>query len=86
MRIESIELRNYRVFRRARLDRLPAMAVLVGANGSGKTTLFDAFSFLKDALKDNARVAVARRGGFRELASRGERGPIAGAFVGDAGA
>ena len=77
MRIESIELRNYRVFRRARLDRLPAMAVLVGANGSGKTTMFDAFSFLKDALKDNARVAVARRGGFRELASRGERGPIA---------
>ena len=77
MRIESIELRNYRVFRRARLDRLPAMAVLVGANGSGKTTLFDAFSFLKDALKDNARVAVARRGGFRELLSRGAPGPIA---------
>ena len=59
MRIESIELRNYRVFRRARLDRLPAMAVLVGANGSGKTTMFDAFSFLKDALKDNGRVAGA---------------------------
>lgn len=77
MRIESIELRNYRVFRRARLDHLPRMAVVVGANGSGKSTLFDAFSFLKDALQDNARVAVARRGGFRELVSRGERGPIA---------
>ncbi len=76
MQIESIEIRNYRLFRDAKLDDLPRMAVVVGANGSGKTTLFDAFSFLKEALTQNAAQAVARRGGFHELVSRGEKGPI----------
>ncbi len=52
------------------------MAVIVGANGTGKSTLFDVFSFLKDALTQNVAAAVARRGGFGELVSRGEKGPI----------
>ena len=76
MRIEQIEIRNYRVFRNVRLTRLPPMAVVIGANGTGKSTLFDVFSFLKDALAGNVASAVARRGGFRELVSRGEQGPI----------
>ena len=53
------------------------MTVVIGANGSGKSTLFDVFSFLKDALGGNVASAVARRGGFRELVSRGEPGPVA---------
>ena len=76
MQIESLELDNYRLFRKAKLTELPRMAVVVGANGSGKSTLFDVFSFLKDALTVNVAQAVARRGGFRELVSRGESGPI----------
>lgn len=76
MQIESIELKNYRLFRDAVLRDLPRFSIVVGANGSGKTTLFDAFSFLKDALTQNVSTAVARRGGFRELVSRGEKGPI----------
>jgi predicted ATPase len=76
MQIESIEIENYRVFRHAKLDALPRLVALVGANGSGKSTLFDVFSFLKDALAFNASKAVARRGGMRELKSRGQRGPI----------
>ena len=76
MRIERLEIRNYRVFRHAVLSDLPRMAVVVGANGSGKSTLFDVFSFLKDALTQNAAAAVARRGGFRELVSRRRKGPI----------
>ena len=76
MRIEQIEIKNYRVFRDVRLIKLPPMTVIIGANGTGKSTLFDVFSFLKDALASNAASAVARRGGFRELVSRGERGPI----------
>ena len=76
MQIKSIELRNYRLFRHAKLTDLPTMVTLVGANGSGKSTLFDALSFLKDALKDNVADAVAQRGGFRELVSRGGSGPL----------
>jgi predicted ATPase len=76
MQIETIEIRNYRLFRDAKLTDLPRMTVVVGANGSGKSTLFDAFSFLKEALTQNVAQAVARRGGFGELVSRGENGPI----------
>ena len=76
MQIESIEIRNYRLFRNATLSDLPRLVVVVGANGSGKSTLFDVFSFLKEALTQNVAQAVARRGGFRELVSRGESGPI----------
>ncbi len=75
--IESIEIRNYRCFRHIVLDELPRMTVIVGANGSGKSTLFDVLTFLKDALAQNVATAVARRGGYRELVSRGQEGPIA---------
>jgi predicted ATPase len=76
MQIESIEIRNYRVFKEATLAELPRLAVLVGENGAGKSTLFDIFSFLKDALAQNVAKAVAKRGGFKELVSRGADGPI----------
>lgn len=76
MQIEAIEIRNYRLFRSAVFNNLPQMTVVVGANGSGKSTLFDVFSFLKESLTQNVAQAVARRGGFKELVSRGEEGPI----------
>ena len=76
MRIESIAVKNYRCFRDVSLDNLPRMTVIVGANGSGKSTLFDVFGFLKDALAQNVATAVARRGGYREMVSRGEDGHI----------
>lgn len=73
MQVESLELENYRVFRKAKFVDLPRMSVVVGANGSGKSTLFDVFSFLKEALAQNVAQAVVRRGGFRELISRGKQ-------------
>jgi predicted ATPase len=76
MLIESLEIKNYRLFKEAKLTDLSPLTVVVGANGSGKTTLFDIFSFLKDALTQNVATAVTRRGGFAELCSRGEKGPI----------
>lgn len=76
MQIESIEIENYRIFKKTKLDNLLSLVALVGANGSGKSTLFDVFSFLKDALAQNVGRAVLRRGGFRELVSRGSKGPI----------
>ncbi len=74
MQIESIEIRNFRLFQEARLAEIPRLCVLVGANGTGKSTLFDVFSFLKDALAMNIGKAVAKRGGYKELASRGHAG------------
>ena len=74
MQIESIEIKNYRLFRSIKITQIPRLCVLVGANGSGKSTLFDVFSFLKDALSMNVAKAIAKRGGYRELASRGYTG------------
>ena len=76
MQIETLEIKNYRLFRDAKLEGLPQLVIVVGANGSGKSTLFDVFSFLREALTQNVPQAVARRGGFRELVSRGGEGPI----------
>ena len=75
-KIESIRIKNYRVFQDAVFNKLPRMSVFIGANGSGKSTFFDVFTFLKEALNENVAVAVARRGGFRELVSRDSTGPI----------
>jgi len=76
MRIEHLRIENYRLFKQAALRDLPDLAVFVGANGVGKSTLFDVLAFLQDALRDNVQVALAKRGGFKEVLSRGERGPI----------
>jgi predicted ATPase len=71
MRIESIRLKNYKVFRDVHLNDIPPFLVVVGANGSGKSTLFDVFGFLHDCLKGNVRQALDTRGRFREVLSRG---------------
>lgn len=76
MRIERIEIRNYRCLQRTVLADLPLMAVIVGANGAGKSTLFDVFSFLQESLTSNVAVAVARRGGLAELRTRAQPGPV----------
>jgi len=71
MKIESISIENYKVFKKATVKNLPKMLVLLGANGSGKSTFFDIMGFLSDALQNNATIAINRRGGFKELISRG---------------
>lgn len=71
MRIESIQLKNFKNFQNVSISNIPPFCVVVGANGSGKTTLFDVFGFLSDCLKNNVRQALERRGKFREFVSRG---------------
>jgi predicted ATPase len=71
MKIDRIRLKNYKAFKDVTLVDVPSFCVLVGANGVGKSTLFDVFGFLKDCLKDNVRSALAKRGSFKEVISRG---------------
>lgn len=72
MKIETIRIRNYKVLQDVTVDRIPGMAVFLGKNGSGKTTFFDVFGFLHDALQTNVKAALAKRGGFKEVISRGQ--------------
>lgn len=81
MRIESIEIKNYRVFQDVKIgdaneNPLSNLSVFVGANGTGKSTLFDVFGFLRDALIGNVHSALQKRGGFKEVRSRNTDGPI----------
>jgi predicted ATPase len=71
MRIEQIRLKNFKMFQDVTVKGIEPFTVLVGANGSGKSTFFDVFGFLRDCLKDNVRAALAKRGGFREVITRG---------------
>jgi predicted ATPase len=52
------------------------MAVFLGMNGAGKTSFFDVFGFLHDSLQTNIKAALAKRGGFKEVISRGQSGDI----------
>lgn len=52
------------------------LTVLIGPNGSGKSTLFDVFAFLAECFDTGLPQAWAKRGGMRELRSRGMNGPI----------
>ena len=76
MKIEALRVKNFKAFKEVKLTNLPAISVFIGANGTGKTTLFDVFGFLRDALQDNVRVALQKRGGYKEVVTRGEHGPI----------
>lgn len=71
MRIETLNLKNFKVFKDARIGSIPAFCVVVGANGTGKSTLFDTFGFLKDCLTYNVSVALQKRGGFSQVVTRG---------------
>jgi len=76
MKIETIRLKNFKVFRNLEMKELPNLAVFVGANGTGKSTLFDVFGFLSDALTNNIKQAFSKRGGYKEVISRDADGHI----------
>ncbi len=73
MRIERIRVKNFKALQDVTLKDVLPFTVFVGENGVGKSTLFDVFGFLRDCLKDNVRPAIQRRGGFRELVTRGHQ-------------
>lgn len=70
MRIETIRIKNFKVFQNLEMKNIPQLCIIVGANGTGKSTLFDVFSFIKDCLIHNVRRALQVRGGFAEVLSR----------------
>lgn len=76
MKIESLEIHNFKVFRDVKIGNITNLAVFVGKNGVGKTTFFDVFGFLHDCLSGNIRSALAKRGSFKEVISRNAEGDI----------
>jgi predicted ATPase len=52
MRIERLQVQNYRALREIDLRELTPLTVLLGPNGSGKSTIFDVLSFLSECFTD----------------------------------
>ena len=76
LKIQTIEIKNYKVFKNASFKNIDTMNILIGRNGCGKSTFFDVIGFLKDSLRSNVSTALAKRGGFNEVVSRGSKGNI----------
>jgi predicted ATPase len=76
MRIETLKVKNYKVFKDVEVTNIPNMAVFLGMNGAGKSTFFDVFGFLNDCLTKNVKAALAARGGYTEVVSREQSGNI----------
>lgn len=79
MKIETLRIKNFKVYRDVEIRNLPACCVFLGKNGSGKTTLFRVFAFLKECLSSNVRTALNKEGGrngFQEVISRGADQPV----------
>ncbi|MCM1057310.1 MAG: AAA family ATPase, partial [Firmicutes bacterium] len=76
MKIESLKIHNYKVFKDVEVRDIPNLAVFLGKNGTGKPTFFDIFGFLHDCLNSNVRTALVKRGGYKEVISREQAGDI----------
>ncbi len=74
--IESLSIKNYRALRDIELKQLKPLTVFLGANGSGKSTFFDVFAFLSECFTVGLDSTWKKRGGLKELRSRGCDGPI----------
>ncbi len=74
--IESLRVKNYRALHNIELKQLKPLTVFLGANGSGKSTFFDVFAFLAECFTVGLRQAWNKRGGLKELRTRGREGPI----------
>ena len=49
MRVQSLEVKNFRAIRYLNLKNLSNAIVVAGSNGCGKSTIFDALRLLKSA-------------------------------------
>ena len=73
MKIEQLNIKNFKSLRNIEMRNIPNFCVIVGANGAGKSTLFSIFGFLREALNTNVQHALIRYGGnkgFSEVISR----------------
>ncbi|MCA1643156.1 MAG: AAA family ATPase [Acidobacteria bacterium] len=69
MRITDISIQNYKSFRSVKVSP-KQVSILVGANASGKTNFADCLDFVSEVYRLGLEVAVARKGGYENIAFR----------------
>lgn len=69
MKLTSFTCHNFKSLRRIHME--PGnLSVVVGANAAGKSNLADAIDFLSEVYRHGLEVAVARKGGYENIAFR----------------
>lgn len=69
MRITHLTVKNYKSLREVSIEP-QQLSVLVGANASGKTNFADCIDFISEVYRHGLEVAVARKGGYENIALR----------------
>jgi len=67
--LRRIRIRNYKSLKDVEL-RPHGLTTLIGPNGSGKTNCADAVIFLSEAYQHGLEMAIARKGGYENIAFR----------------
>jgi len=72
VRISRVQVFNYKSLRDVTF--LPGgLSLVIGANGAGKSNLADSFDFIGEIFRDGLDIAIARKGGFENIAHRKKR-------------
>lgn len=69
--LAQVRAKNFRSLRDVTVELQP-LNVLVGPNASGKSNFLDVIQFLGDAVREDLRPALERRGGFERVFYRGD--------------
>ena len=72
---DYIKIEGFRSFKLVELG-LPSLAVLIGPNGSGKSNFLDLLALMAEAANGRLAEGIATRGGFDNIAFKGEPGDI----------
>lgn len=72
MKLEMLRIHNYKSLRNVRFWASP-FSCIVGPNAAGKSNFADALHFLSEVYTHGLEVAIARKGGFENIAYRHAR-------------
>jgi len=69
MQISQLNVQNFKSLRNIELSP-SELTIIIGANGSGKSNLASAFDFLSDVYQNGLEFAIAKKGGYENIAYR----------------
>ncbi len=72
MFLKKLRIHNYKSLRNVCITPEP-FAALIGPNASGKSNFADAVHFLSEVYKHGLETAIARKGGYENIAFRKQR-------------
>lgn len=72
MHLHKVEIENFKSLRNITMYPEP-LTIISGPNGSGKSNFADSLSFFSDIYKNGLEIAVAKKGGYENIAFRRQR-------------